>query len=316
MNVLVTGGAGFIGSHLVEELLAQEPGAKIRVFDNLTSGKEANLAHLPKDSFQLIRGDIRDPAALKLAIQGVDVVFHHAALTSVQGSIRDPGSSNDVNISGTTNVFTAAREAGVRRVVFASSSAVYGENPTSPKSEDLLPDCISPYAVSKLCGETYARYFARIHGLDSVCFRYFNVFGPRQDPNSQYAAVIPKFIDAVLAGRPPRVFGDGEQTRDFIFVKDIVRANVLAARTSLKGSLVLNVGTGKSFSLNILLNLLKKILGKDPGAIHEAAVPGDVKHSLADISAIKKTLGFEPKHSFEEALRITLESFQHQPMSR
>ncbi len=305
MRFLVTGGAGFIGSHLVEELQKKEGGHSVRIFDNLTSGREGNLRHLAPAP-ELIRGDIRDLEATRQAMADVDIVFHHAALTSVPGSVKDPVACNDVNVTGTLNVLLAARDAGVKKVLFASSSAVYGENPVSPKNETLAPDPLSPYAASKLAGEIYCRMFSRLHGLPTVCFRYFNVFGPRQDPNSQYAAVIPKFIDALAAGRRPKVFGDGEQTRDFVFVKDVVQANLRAAFQDVAPGSVFNVGRGERLSLNELLALFQRILGQEPRAEYLEPAPGDIKHSLADIGLIQRALGFAPTFSIEQGLRAIL----------
>ncbi|HUP58408.1 MAG TPA: NAD-dependent epimerase/dehydratase family protein [Bdellovibrionota bacterium] len=305
MRFLITGGAGFIGSHIAEELARRETASQIRIIDDLSSGSEKNLAAIPaKVDFR--KGDIRDIEALRSAMEGVDIVFHHAAITSVPRSLKDPVLCNDINVGGTLNVLVAAREAGVNRVLFASSSAVYGENPITPKSEKLEPDPISPYATSKLAGEFYCRMFARLHRLSTVSFRYFNVFGPRQDPNSQYAAVIPKFIDAIHGKRQPTVFGDGEQTRDFVFVKDVVQANLRAAFQEVEPGSVFNVGRGESLSLNQLLELLRQVLKTKIEPKHAAQAPGDIKHSLADVSLIKRALQFEPRFSIEDGLRETL----------
>ena len=308
MNYLVTGGAGFIGSHLVEELLKSGAADRVRVYDNLTSGFEANLAPFGR-RVELVKADVRDPNELKRALAGIDIVFHQAALTSVPGSVADPAACNEVNITGTLNVLLAARDAGVKRVLFASSAAVYGENPESPKKETFIPEPLSPYAASKITGEYYCRMFTALYGLQTVCFRYFNVFGPRQDPKSQYAAVIPRFIEAATGGRSPKVFGDGEQTRDFVFVKDVVRANLMAAhRDKLAQPALYNVGGGGSISLNQLLGALSKILGRDLNPSYLDPVPGDIKHSRADISRITRDLGFAPQTSLEDGLRMILRS--------
>ena len=308
MNYLVTGGAGFIGSHLVEELIKSGASNKVRVYDNLTSGHESNLKPF-RQNIDLIQADIRDLPGLSKAFSGVDVVFHHAALTSVPGSVADPLACNEVNITGTLNVLLAARDAGVKRVVFASSSAIYGENSESPKKEGMLPEPLSPYAASKLAGEHYCKMFSALFGLKTVCFRYFNVFGPRQDPNSQYAAVIPKFIAAAAANKQPKVFGDGEQTRDFVFVKDVVRANLLAAQSKdLPQPAIYNVGTGSSVSLNQLLAQLSRLYGRDLNPVYMDPVPGDVKHSRADISKVARELGYKPQASLETGLQAILQS--------
>lgn len=310
MRFLITGGAGFIGSHLAEELLRREGDSRIRVLDNLSSGKESNLQSIPgAGRIELIRGDIREPEQVRAAMRDVSIVFHHAALTSVAGSVRDPAACNEVNVTGTLNVLLAARDAGVRKLLFASSSAVYGENPVSPKSEALPPEPLSPYAASKLGGEIYCQVFARLYSLSTVCFRYFNVFGPRQDPNSQYAAVIPKFMDAIVCGRSPRVYGDGGQTRDFIYVKDIVQANLRAAFQEVPPGSIFNVGTGTSLSLNQLLGELRGLTGKDPRPEYLDPVPGDIRHSLADISRLAGALGFEPAFTIQQGLRATYEFF-------
>lgn len=308
MRFLVTGGAGFIGSHLVRRLAEIESKYLLRVFDNLSSGSMSNLGSV-RGKIEFVHEDVRNLAALREAIQGVDVVFHLAALTSVPGSVKDPIACNDVNANGTLNVLMAARDAGVKKVIFSSTSAIYGENPESPKKETLNPDPLSPYAASKLAGENYCRIFSRLYGLDTVSFRYFNVYGPRQDPNSQYAAVIPKFADALRAGRSPRVFGDGEQTRDFVSVRDVVEANIRAALRDVPGGSIFNVGTGRSVSLNQLLYRISRIINRDPKPNYEASVPGDIRHSLADISHMREVLGFAPSVSIEEGLPETIEWF-------
>lgn len=308
MRFLVTGGAGFIGSHIVQEILTQrlaEPTGPLNVLDDLSTGKLSSLAPFG-DRVQLIRGDIRDRSALHKALSGVDTVIHLAAMTSVAGSIANPKECHEVNAQGTLELLRAAHQAGVTKLILASSAAVYGDNPVSPKNESLRPEPMSPYASSKLEGERHLKEFAELHGMQTVSLRFFNVFGPRQDPKSQYAAAIPRFIHAALAGQAPRVFGDGEQTRDFIYAQDVARASLLAARQSLPGGSVFNVATGRATSINQLLKHLGRILGKDLAPIYQAAAPGDIKHSLADVSRIERALGFKPSISIEEGLRETI----------
>jgi len=310
MRVLVTGGAGFIGSHIVENLLQSMPAAApVRVLDNLSTGRRTNLEPFGK-RVEWIEGDIRDAATLAKAMRDVDLVFHLAAMISVQQSIEQPLVCQEINAAGTIGVLQSAREAGVKRVIFSSTSAIYGENPVTPKHETLAPDCLSPYAATKLAGEFYCQLFSKLYGLDTVCFRYFNVFGPRQDPNSPYAAVIPKFIEAIESGLPPNVHGDGEQTRDFISVRDVARANRIAALhpDPLRGE-VFNVGTGQSLSLNRLLEVFGRLLGRDPKAVYGPPKPGDIKHSLADVTRIRERLGFQADIGLEAGLAETLNNF-------
>ena len=300
---LITGGCGFIGSHIAEALVAD--GVKIRVFDNFSSGKLENLKGFGSE-IEVIRGDVCDPAELSAAMKGVSYVFHEAALVSVAVSVEQPIDNDSINIRGTLNVLQAARAAGVKRVVFATSAAVYGNNPVLPKREDMLPEPASPYALGKLTGEYYLKLFSSLYGVETVALRYFNVFGPRQDGKSMYSGVISRFTDDLRAGRTPTIFGDGEQTRDFVYVKDVVQANLLAMRSKNVGrGEVFNVATGKTVSLLQLLDTLKKISGSQVVPQFMDARPGDIKHSLADISKIRATLGYAPKFGLEEGLRAT-----------
>jgi UDP-glucose 4-epimerase len=300
---LITGGCGFIGSHIAEALVAD--GIKVRVFDNFSSGKLENLKGFGS-GIEVIRGDVCDPEELSSAMKGVSHVFHEAALVSVAVSVEKPLDNDDINIRGTLNVLQAARAAGVKRVVFATSAAVYGNNPVLPKREDMLPEPESPYALGKLTGEYYLKLFSSLYGVETVALRYFNVFGPRQDGKSMYSGVISRFTDDLRAGRTPTIFGDGEQTRDFVYVKDVVQANLLAMRSGNVGrGEVFNVATGKTVSLLQLLDALKKIMGSQVIPQFKNARPGDIKHSLADISKIRVTLGYAPKFGLEEGLRAT-----------
>jgi len=300
---LVTGGAGFIGSHLVDELLRR--GRRVRVLDNFLTGKRENLA-AAAGPVELLEGDLRDPDACRRATEGVEVVLHQAALPSVPRSIADPGLTNDINVSGTLNILLAARDAGVRRFVFASSSSVYGDSPELPKREGHEGKPLSPYAVSKLVGEKYAQIFHLLYGLSTVCLRYFNVFGPRQDPASQYAAVVPLFITRLLRGEAPLIFGDGEQSRDFTYVADIVSANLLAAETARASGEVLNVACGEGITVNRLAAVIASLLGSRVVPVHSAERPGDIKHSLADISKAEEALWFMPRITLREGLEKTV----------
>ena len=306
---LVTGGAGFIGSHIVERLVRD--GHRVRVLDDFSSGKESNLESFRKE-IELVRGDIRDAAVVNEATKDVDIVFHEAALGSVPRSVADPLTTHEVNMTGTLNVLLAAREAGVKRVVYASSSSVYGETPVLPKSEDMTPQPLSPYALSKLVGEHYASVFKHIYGFDVVALRYFNIFGPRQDPESQYAAVIPRFITALLEGKSPVVYGDGLQSRDFTYVDNVVEANLLASEADGAGAKAFNVACGGRYTLLDLLAKLKQILGSDIEPIHEAARAGDVKDSQASIAAAQRELGYKVSVGFEEGLHKTAAWYQSQ----
>lgn len=307
MRYLVTGGAGFIGSHVVEELVRR--GQQVTVLDDLSAGKEANLAPLGGD-VQLVRGSITELDLVQKAAQGADYVIHLAARTSVPRSIADPLESNRVNIDGTLNVLVAARDAQVRRVVFSASSSAYGESPTLPKVESMPSAPISPYGVTKLAGEVYAQVFGRAYGLENVSLRYFNVFGPRQDPNSPYSGVLARFCLALLRGEQPVIFGDGGQTRDFTYVANVVDATLRATEAAAASGQVFNVGTGGRFSLNHTLELLGKISGHPARARYEPVRNGDIRDSQADISAARRVLGFTPTVDFEEGLRRTWEWYR------
>ena len=307
VKYLVTGGAGFIGSHIAEALLDQ--GETVRILDNLATGRQANLQAL-QGRIQVVEGDLRDLETVKSAMMGVEVVFHQGALASVPRSIADPVASLESNVNGTQNVLLAARDAGVRRVVYASSSSVYGDTPTLPKREDMPPNPMSPYAIHKLTGEMLCRVFTRIYGLETVALRYFNVFGPRQDPNSQYAAVIPRFLTALLEKRSPIVFGDGEQTRDFTYIANVVQANLLAATAPDAVGRVMNIGCGEQTSLNTVLHIARELLGVAVEADYREARAGDVRDSLADIGLAECLLGYQPTIKFREGLARTLSTLR------
>jgi nucleoside-diphosphate-sugar epimerase len=305
---LVTGGAGFIGSNMVHKLLAD--GQKVRVLDNFFSGRRENLAAVA-DQVELVEGDLRNPADVTRAVAGVQYILHFGAMPSVIRSVEDPLSANEVNITGTLNLLLAARDAGVERVVFSSSSSVYGDTPVLPKQEDMTPTPLSPYALHKLAGEHYCRMFFKLYGLKTFSLRYFNVFGPRQNPKSDYAAVIPLFINAVLNDRAPVLHGDGGQTRDFTYVDDIVAANLACCRApeSAVGG-VYNVAWGNRISIKELALLIAEILGKNIVPKHEPARAGDVRDSQADSSRAREMLGWEPKITFEEGIRRTIAWYQ------
>jgi len=306
MKVLVTGGAGFIGSNIVEELLIR--GHNVRVLDNFSTGKRENLKEF-KEDFELLEGDVRSYHIVKQAVKGIDVVLHQAALPSVPRSINDPITSNEVNVGGTLNMLDASKEAGVKRFVFASSSSIYGDTPELPKREDMTPNPLSPYAVSKLAGEKYCQVFAKVFGLHTVALRYFNVFGPRQDPSSQYSAVIPKFIKSIMNNQSPTIFGDGKQSRDFTYVKNVVDANLLAVSVECKAGIVMNCACNDQILLNTVVTEINKIFGKNINAIYAEKRVGDIEHSFADISLIQKNLNWEPKIKFEEGLKKLIDNF-------
>ena len=306
---LVTGGAGFIGSHIAERLLRD--GHEVRVLDNLSTGRKSNLDLLQSlggSRFEWLEGDLRDPAACLAACDGAEAVFHQAALASVQRSMENPTDTTAVNVTGTVNILSAARARDVRRVVCASSSSVYGNTPTLPKHEAMTPAPLSPYAASKLAGELFAEVFTRTLGVEAVSLRYFNVFGPRQDPNSQYAAVIPLFVTALFEKRRPVVFGDGTQSRDFTFVDNVVDANLRAAAAPGAAGEAINIACGDRFSLLDLLASLGKIIGVEANPDFHPPRVGDVLHSQASIDKATRILGFAPKVGFEEGLRRTVES--------
>ena len=307
-KVVVTGGAGFIGSHLAKELIRQ--GYHVIILDHLSTGKLENIEDLlGKESVEFVKDSITDLPLLQKIFHDVDYVFHQAAIPSVPRSIDNPLASHDVNVSGTLNVLLAARRNSAKKVIYASSSSVYGDTPTLPKREDMMPNPLSPYAVTKLAGEYYCLVFHQVYGLPTVCLRYFNVYGPRQDPTSQYAAVIPKFITRAFEGNPPIIFGDGKQTRDFTFIKDVVEANIRAVKSNACG--LFNIARGESVTINELAKLVINIVGKNIELIHQEPRAGDVRHSLADISRAR-AFGYEPKYSLEEGLRDTIRSFKHE----
>jgi nucleoside-diphosphate-sugar epimerase len=307
VKILVTGGGGFIGSHVAERLLRE--GHDVRVLDNFATGRRENLLEIA-DDIELVEGDLQSYERVHNAVSGCEMILHQGALPSVPRSVQDPLTSNATNVTGTLNVLLAARDAGVRRVIYASSSSIYGANPELPKHERLMPQPISPYAVAKLAGEGFCRSFFEVWGLETVALRYFNVFGPRQDPMSQYAAVIPNFITALRDGRQPVVFGDGEQSRDFTYVGNVVEGNLLAMSAEGVAGNVFNVAAGDRTSLNQLLEHLKVLIGAGVEARYEDPRPGDVKHSQADVSAAERDLGFRPQVSVEEGLRLTLDWFR------
>jgi nucleoside-diphosphate-sugar epimerase len=303
-SYLITGGCGFIGSHIAEALVAE--GHKVRVFDNLATGHVENLNGFA-DRVEFVRGDIRDPAALATAMRGIEFVFHEAALVSVAISVQQPEENDAINIRGTLNVLQAARAAGAKRLVIASSAAIYGNNPDLPKREEMLPEPESPYALGKLAGEHYLHLFSTLYGLQTVVLRYFNVFGPRQDASSMYSGVISKFAADLQAGRAPTIFGDGGQTRDFVFVKDVVQANLLAMRSPKVGhGEAFNVATNTQVTLLDLLATMQEVTGQRLAPQFREARAGDIRHSFADISKAQRVLGYQPRHSLADGLRALL----------
>jgi len=305
---LVTGGAGFIGSSLAEALLAQ--GDTVRILDDFSSGRRSNIEGL-KGKLDVVEGSIVDEKTVTSAMQNVEIVFHEAAIPSVPRSVERPQASMLANVQGTTVVLDVARRSGVRRLVFAASSSAYGDTPTLPKIETMSPQPKSPYAISKLAGELLLKSFSELYGIETLSLRYFNVFGPRQDPTSQYAAVIPNFVTAALAGKKPTVFGDGEQTRDFCFIENVVRANILAAtaKNKLSGEVV-NIACGERISLNQLLGIIGDIVGKKVDATYAPTRAGDVRDSLASIEAARSIIGYEPKVDVREGLKRTIAAFR------
>jgi UDP-glucose 4-epimerase len=303
----VTGGAGFIGSHLVDRLLSE--GWQVRLLDDFSSGRESNIAHL-NGKVELLRGDLRDRSLIENALVGVDVVFHQGAVPSVPRSVAEPERTHDVNVNGTLGLLEVARSAGVRRLVFASSSSAYGDTPELPKVETMPPCPLSPYALQKYTGERYCQLYHRLYGFETVALRYFNVYGPRQNPESEYAAVIPRFASACLANQAPVVFGDGEQTRDFTFVADAVSANLLAAEAPGAPGEVINVAGGRRVSLNQLLEKIREITGAKILPRHEAARPGDVRDSLASLARARELLGYEPQVDLRTGLTTTVEHLE------
>jgi UDP-N-acetylglucosamine/UDP-N-acetyl-alpha-D-glucosaminouronate 4-epimerase len=300
---LVTGGAGFIGSHLAEELVRR--GHRVRVVDNLVTGKRSNLDHI--HGVEFVEGDLADPAVAKRSVAGVDYVLHQAAIPSVPRSVKDPATSHRANVDATLTLLLAAREAGVKRQVFAGSSSVYGDTPTLPKREDMPPNPLSPYALQKLVGEQYGQMFTRLYGFETVTIRYFNVFGPRQDPGSPYSGVISLFATALIERRQPVIYGDGEQTRDFTYVANVVDGVLRAVEAPDAAGQVINVATGGRISLNELLRTMNRIVGTNIEAIYQEPRAGDVRDSQADITKARTLLGYSPRVQLEEGLRNTLE---------
>jgi UDP-glucose 4-epimerase len=304
---LVTGGAGFIGSHVVRGLLAR--GRRVRVLDNFSTGHRANLAEVESD-IELVAGDIRDAEATRRCTAGTEAVFHLAARASVPRSVAEPAEANDVNINGTLNVLLAARDAGTRRFIYSASSSAYGETPTLPKHEAMVPQPLSPYAVGKLTGEHYCACFAHCYGLQSISLRYFNVFGPRQDPKSDYAAVIPAFMARMLKGQPPIVFGDGEQSRDFCYVDNVVNANLAALDANALAGEVVNIACGERTTLNEIITLINRALGTDIAAEYQPPRVGDVRHSLAALDEARRVIRYEPRIFFAEGLERSLDWYR------
>jgi len=306
-SALVTGGAGFIGGHIAEQLLVE--GWAVTVLDDFSSGTEANLTGCG-GQVELLRGDIRDEATLSRALEGVEVVFHQAAIPSVPRSVAEPVRTNSVNIDGTLGVLEASRRAGVRRVVYAASSSAYGDTPVLPKVESMEANPLSPYALQKFAGEGYCRLYHSLYGLETVALRYFNIYGPRQNPKSEYAAVIPRFITAALAGSPAQIYGDGEQTRDFTFVADAVQANLRAADAPDAPGHVMNIAGGTRTSLNQLWGSICELLGIELAARHLEPRVGDVRDSLASLERAGSLIGYRPTVDLREGLRRTIESFR------
>ncbi|MDN7025422.1 SDR family oxidoreductase [Methanoculleus sp. FWC-SCC1] len=306
MRYIVTGGSGFIGSNLADELAREHD---VVIIDNISTGRRVNSEHLlENEHVTFAEGSVTDLALLQDLFAGADGVFHQAAIPSVPRSVNDPISSNEANVTGTLNVLVAAKDCGVRKVVAASSSSVYGDTPVLPKHEGMQPNPLSPYAVSKLADEYYGKVFSELYGIQTVFLRYFNVFGPRQDPNSEYAAVIPKFITRLLENRPPTIYGDGGQTRDFTFVRDVVQANIRAMESDAEG--VFNIACGRRISLNDLAATLMDIIGVRVDPVYEPARAGDVRDSLADISRAREAFGYDPQYTVEEGLAETVDWFR------
>lgn len=302
---LVTGGAGFIGSNICDELVRR--GLETRIFDNLSTGKEENIKHL-EGSVQFVKGDLRNIDDLKSAVKGVDTIFHLAAIPSVIRSVQDPVTSNSANIDGTLNLLVAARDAGVRRVIFAGSSSAYGDTVEKSKYEDMKPSPLSPYAISKVTGEYYCKVFSNLYGIETVVLRYFNVFGPRQDPSSPYSGVISIFVKKMKSGESPIIYGNGEQSRDFTFIKNVVNANLLAAEKEGISGNIINIACAGRITVNKLVEELNAILGTDIKPQYAEPRPGDILHSLADISKAERLLGYKPEVHFREGLEKTVES--------
>lgn len=313
MNILVTGGAGFIGSHLVEELVKR--GETVRVLDNLATGHLKNLDAV-KNKIEFVQGDIADENVVQNAARNIDIIFHQAALPSVPRSIKNPRASHDANLTGTLNILIAARDNGVKRVVLASSSSVYGNSPQLPKVETFEPAPLSPYAVTKLACEYYARVFSNLYGLSTICLRYFNVFGPRQDPTSQYAGALAKFVQCALHHEPFPIYGDGEQSRDFTYVENVVNANLRAAYFEFDGGAVINIAGGARTTLNQIVALLNELAHQNLPTQFAPPRAGDVLHSHADISRARELLGYEPTVDVREGLKRTVEYYASRQVGR
>ena len=305
---LVTGGAGFIGSSICRKLVSQ--GCFVRVVDNLLTGKKSNLAEII-DKIEFIEADMGESEVAQSAVKDIDVVFHQGALPSVPVSVDNPAATHRHCVDATFTMLLAARDAGVKRFVYAASSSAYGDAPTSPKVETMPCNPLSPYAVAKLTGEYYCSVFYKVFGLETVALRYFNVFGPHQDPTSQYAAAIPAFVTAILKDEPPTIYGDGEQSRDFTYIDNVVRANLLAAGAKETHGETVNIACGQAVTINEIIAMINKLLGKNVKPIYTDARPGDVKHSLADVTAARKLIGFEPAVSFAEGLELAIDWYRN-----
>lgn len=304
MKILVTGGAGFIGSNLCRKLI--KDGYTLRMIDNLATGFYHNIEEI-EGEMEFLKYDLRDLDQMKKAVDGVDYILHQAAVPSVPRSVKDPVTTTESNVNGTLHLFMAARDAGVKRVVYASSSSVYGDTPVLPKQEDMKPNPLSPYALSKLADEYLGKIFYNIYGLETVGLRYFNVFGPRQNPDSQYSAVIPKFIKRLNNDKPPIIYGDGLQSRDFTFIDNVIQANIKGMTAEGAAGKIFNIACGERHTVNDLAATIGKLMGKDNKPTHQESRPGDVKHSLADITAAREILGYDPQVTFQEGLRQTVE---------
>jgi len=304
---LVTGGAGFIGSNICRKLVSN--GCFVRVIDNLLTGKKSNLADII-DKIEFIEADMGDEQVARSAMKDIDVVLHQGALPSVPRSVDDPAAAHRHNVDATFTLLLAARDAGIRRFVYASSSSAYGDTPTLPKVETMAPQPLSPYAVGKLTGEYYCSVFHQVYGLETISLRYFNVFGPYQDPTSQYAAAIPAFVTAILKNEPPTIYGDGQQSRDFTYVDNVVEANLLAARAKQTKGEVLNIACSQAVTVNEIIDMINDLLGKNVKPIYASPRPGDVRHSLADITAAKKLLGFKPIIGFMDGLKLAIDWYR------
>jgi len=310
---LITGGAGFIGSHIVRQLVGE--GESVRVVDNLSTGQSIRLKDV-RDTVEFVKGDLVDERVSDEVVRGVDFVLHQAAVPSVQRSVCDPTGTNRSNVTATLNLLESCRKAGVRRFIYAASSSAYGDTEVLPKTEGMPPNPLSPYALQKFVGERYCKLYYDLYGLETVSLRYFNVFGPDQDPHSEYSAVIPKFVTKLLANEPITVYGDGEQSRDFTYVGNVVEANLLALRAFEVSGNVCNIGCGEHITLNKLIRLLEEILGVKSNVNYAAPKPGDVRHSLADITRARRLLGYEPKVMVKEGLSRTVQAFMIHEMQK